>query len=481
MSDNYYRLSSSSLSQQSCFFKTLKNIRIVGKHTACFLVAFPTATLNGIAGLVDNNMRIGAGEVETLRELKELFGRADDYHIAYGVAAFLASEIVLYSLNKYYLVGSVKESFDLFRRGFLTIKHRMQRAERFEEQYNKSTAYEFILFIWSFTTSLIFAELGKKALSFFGSTGEVVGFTLSQTVYFSTRFAGAKSFFKNYFDNNNKLVSHYLHELYLLQDSELEYYSRCLQSNDEQIPPYDPNTIFQKTKIEEFYRNKELFPKSKAKNLIFNYITPGLGYLLSVVTLPAVLLGFMPESVQGLESLFKVHVGEEENYQNILSFSLGLPITLLTVFFYGINIKSLPDNISKTALSTYNEVKNKNYKLGIETFLLTSLAFFISYLTGTGFKYAAETSNSNQYFSYLNDNLSGSLPKLLFVGVITMLWSHLQQEITCRVQNRGTTSVNNTLNKSQKFWDDRGNRDDIINSIESNDNSAINTASIKAP
>jgi hypothetical protein len=74
-------------------------------------------------------------------------------------------------------------------------------------------------------------------------------------------------------------------------------------------------------------------------------------------------------------------------------------------------------------------------KLTIATQLigLTLLALASSYLTSIGFKFIADAALKNGYLAYLGTRLSQVIPTGLLIGVVAMLWSHLQQLINQKV------------------------------------------------
>jgi len=399
-----------------------KVLALGAEYLACFLVAFPTAFLNGLAAVSANST--AASNLHTINDLEKLLSEASPSRIAYGLVALSASEAVLFFLNKRYLLASGKAVVNLLKKLIFSLRSLLCRHELGAQ--DRIGFLESMLFLWSIATSLIFAELGGKALSFMGLSGEIVGFSLSLSVYMATRFASANMFTSNLLDKNWRLKQHYLAKLELLQQNDVDIHIDVETNN---------NTNHA---LEQFLSRVDLewenLPKDKKRLFFLKYVSPLLGYTLTAITVLPIMSGLIPDSVQGAELLAHTTIGANSHYQNAGSFAFGIFATVLTLFFYELNIKNLPKYFLRTALSIYEKIKHGDMNAAIKLFCLTVLAFGASYLTGIGFEFAAVTALASGYFSYLGSWLSKMIPDGLLIAVVAMLWSHLQDLINKTVK-----------------------------------------------
>lgn len=384
----------------------------------CFLVAFPTATLNGLAALSGSSSQYG--NLHSGKDFADLVQTAGAGRIVYGVVALTASEVVLYYLNKRYLLASGKAAFDLIRRTGLTLRSKVTSTPLTTE--DRAGIGENALFFLSITTSLIFAEIGSKTLSFLGIPGQVLGFSLNLSVYFATRFSSAKMYFANLVNGNWKLKQGYLDKLDLLSKEPGAIQLRTRIEDD------DPDKALANF-LSQIDANWNDLPKDPKRVLLLKYASPFLGYTLVALTSLPILTTLLPSSVQGAESLTHSDIGASNNYQNPGSITFGTFATALTLFFYELNIKKLPKHFLKTALEIYEKFKFGDSAGAIKLFGATLLAFGVSYLTGIGFNSVAESAVDNGYLSYLGSWLSRAMPAGLFTATVTMFWSHLQDLI----------------------------------------------------
>lgn len=383
------------------------------EYGACLLVAFPTAVLNSLAAVSGD--AAAAENLHSVDDLYRLLSQKSIGRIAYGVVALFASEAVLFFLNKRYLLASGKAAIDLLRRTSLTLRslccYTLLPGDR-------AYVLENVLFIWSILTSLIFAEMGGKALSFLGFSGELIGFTLSLMVYFATRFSSAKMYFDNISNKNWRLKQKYIKKLALLEEGQVQLYVNvdAGQSTDYALMRF----------LNQVDNEWEGLPKSKVNLFLIQYTSALLGYLLALLTVLPIMSGFMPESIQGLELLTNTPIGAASNYQNVVSFMFGMFATLLTLFFYELNIKALPEHLLRFSLLFYKKIKRREISSAFKLASLTVISFFSSYITGIGFKFVADMALRNGYLSYLGTWVSNKIPVGLLIAVISMLWAHLQ-------------------------------------------------------
>jgi hypothetical protein len=390
------------------------------EYFLCLVVAFPSAVLNGLAAVSGDADK--AGSLHTLSDLKNLLDDSSAGKIFYGVIALFASEAVLFFLNKRYLLASVNEAIHLLKRTRLTLQSFILRATLNPKE--SANLAENALFFLSILTSLIFAEMGSEALSFLGLAGQIIGFSLSLFVYFATRFASAKFFFDNLYDVDFQLKKAYKEKLELL--------------NHKNIPSIEISSgkIVNDALIEflaNMDENWNTLPKNQKKIICLRYIAPILSYSLIAITLLPIMAGFLPSSIQGLELLTQESIGKNSDYQNPASFVLGIFITALTVFFYELSIKELPKHFLLTLLAIYEKIIEDKLTVATKLTGLTVFALGSSYFTSIGFKFIADTALTNGYLAYLGPSLSQVIPNGLFIGVITMLWSHLQELINQEV------------------------------------------------
>ncbi len=402
----------------------------IAEHTVCLLVAFPTAALNSLAAILGDSAT--TDNLHTPEDLLHRLDEASAARIVYGVIALSASEAVLYFLNKRYLFASGKAAFDLLKRTTLTLKSICCRYDVAPK--DRAGIGENGLFLWSIVTSLIFAEMGGKALSFLGLPGEIIGFSLNLSVYFATRFASAKMFVDNINDANWQLKQRYLSKL------------ESLRPNDVAIRIDLPNNNINHALVDFLTLiddSGETLSKDRKKVFWLQGVAPVLGYMLAVMTILPIVSGFIPESVQGAELLTNSNIGSNNYYQNTGSLTFGIFSTALTLFFYELNIKELPKHFLTTALSIYEKIKSNDIAAAMKLFFLTVFALGASYLSGIGFKLIADTAVNNGYLSYLGTWLSSTIPNGLLIAVVAMLWSHLQTLVNQTAQTHTPLDINN--------------------------------------
>jgi hypothetical protein len=334
-------------------------------YPLCALVALPTSILSGFAALESNHGNLKS--LDSLAAVGHLLMNQSVSQFFYGLICFLATTIVLTGLNKKYLLGSTQSTLDLIKNNIIYLKNKLSRKKL--GRY-KTLFLENVLLIWCFMTSLIFAELGKETMTFFGTSGALIGFYMNLIVYFATRFAGARRFFRA------------IHE-------------RKVSSND--------NT----------------FRKAVLR----------LGYVLAFISVAPIIINFIPESVKGLQMLLHSNLYADPAYQNTSTVMLGLIATLPTVFFYSVSIKDLPKHLVKTGSLLHQKLKLRHYKKALLMLLFTVLAFLASYFAGIGFRLVATSNIEQGYLSYLNHLIVSSMPGALFITCIMMFWSHLQHLI----------------------------------------------------
>ncbi len=400
------------------------------KYGTCLLATLPTAALNGIAAVAGDSETLGS--LKTVEDLSHLLENAEIPRIVFGGVAFLGSMAVFFFLNNRYLFNSLKSSLNLIRKDFLTLASKFCCKPL--EDKDKAGLGENFLFIASICTSIIFAEIGGKALSFLGDAGFYSGFSVSLLVYFATRYASANFFFSELGDKNARLKKHYL--------GKLEYLPETLELTkdvEEVAELQDELSDFLISINQQWQR----LPKDIKKIVLLKYVAPIMGYSLLTCTVIPIFNVFIPTSVEGTESLIHHEVGKSQHYQNIASIALGTFLTGLTALFYELNIKDLPQNFLKTAISIYENLKSGNYKLASKLLLLTVIAGGTSYLGSIGFGYVATSAIKNGYISYMGAALEQIIPDVMIIAVTSMLWAHLQELVF------NTTKINITPIESE--------------------------------
>nr|MCH9770648.1 hypothetical protein [Gammaproteobacteria bacterium] len=273
-------------------------------------------------------------------------------------------------------------------------------------------------------TSLIFGELGSKALSFLGKTGSIIGFTLNMIVYFSTRFASVNFIIEDFRSSSSKIKKKHINNLLLYNLNNIQTETKI---TTEIIPSDAKDNV--SPAVENWLSDLGQTPTDKKRVICIKHISPVLSVTLVAITALPIVWSFIPESVQGLESFTHTNVGHDSGYKNAGSITFGIFATSLTMLFYELNIKELPKHLMITALTIYEKLRNKQIASAVKLFGLTIVALGASYFTGIGFKFAAKTAVTNGYLSYLGDWLSNAVPDFLLTAVTTMLWSHLQDLI----------------------------------------------------
>lgn len=332
------------------------------------ICALPTALLNGLSALQGGSVTLE--RLSTFSELTLALTNSQKIEIAYGIACFLASESVLLYLNKKYLLSSSKMVLTLAKKDLCYLL----RIRRFQTE--KPNLSENIIFFWCFLTSLIFAELGAQTLSSLGKTAEIFGFFMNLSVYFSTRYAGAKSFFSK------------------RSDASVERPERWV------------------------------------------YFTGGA---LAFFSLAPIIVTFIPVSVQGLQNFLQSNLGASENYQDMFSLTVGAVCAFPTAFFYAVSAKKFPGAISSTFCGMVFHLRNGEILPSVKIFMATLLAFSASYFTSVGFRMVADTAISEGYLSYLGSPLEKILPSVFLGTIVVMFWSHLQDIANQKfIKNEGT-------------------------------------------
>ena len=391
------------------------------KKFSYVVVAIPTSLLSALSVLCHPDE---FNELHSPGDMYKLINKKGAGTIVYATIAFLGSEVVLFYLNRRYLLGSGKAVWDLIKR---TINSTINGCELKE---GAMLAGENVLFFWSLITSLIFAEMGGKALTFLGTPGEVSGFSLSLVVYFATRFASADMGFKIFFgdalDENSQLKKKYLDKLDVLRLNKIPTeYSVDIQSGSEDD---DVNSALVEF-LNRIDTHWHTLPKDHKRQFLSKYLAPTLGGILVLVTALPIASIFIPLSAQGAETLFHTDIGADSHYQNVSSITFGAFATALTLFFYELNIKDLPKHFLKTACNMYEKIKEGDISTAMKLLAFTTMALGTSCCVGLGFKFVAELAISNGYLSYLGGYLSSLIPDGLLMAVTTMLWSHLQDLI----------------------------------------------------
>ncbi|CAM2940618.1 Uncharacterised protein [Legionella steigerwaltii] len=344
------------------------------------LVALPTSILSGFAALESEHGNLKS--LDSLNAIGYLLMNQSIGQLFYGLICLLATAIVLTGLNKKYLLGSTQTVLELIKSDLIYLKNKFSR----KLDGNRISLIENGLFIWCFITSLIFAELGKETMAFLGIPGEIIGFYLNLIVYFATRYAGARRFFRNLLEQNNTPSS------------------------------FDA--------------------KSSSKDHLIGKIVLVTGYMLAFVSAISIIINFIPECVKGLQMLLHSNLNADPKYQNMTALSVGLIATLPTVFFYSVSIKDLPKHLAKAALLFYEKIKSRHYKHALLLSLMTVLAFAASYFAGIGFRLVGTSNIEQGYLSYLNPVITSWMPNTLFIACIMMFWSHLQHLINERVKQQ---------------------------------------------
>lgn len=337
------------------------------------LLALPISVLNGLAATTGRSGNLY--QLDSLKAIEALLTEAPAANLSLGILSFVVSQAVLTGLNKKYLIDSTKSVLDLIKRDVIFLKSLLSKDV---SQRITPSLIENILFAWCFLTSLIFAELGKETLAFLGTAGEQFGFYLNLLVFFSTRFSAARMTFENYLQNNASY-----------SDIEVQIQSHSTA-------------------------------KEKTRLLI--------GYGLALLCALPITVNCIPESVQGLQSLFQSSLGADQNYQNVAAITLGIVCTLPTLFFYSNAIKELPNQLAKTI----SNAPDATCKEGLILFALTFAACLASCFSSIGFRLVGSTNVENGYLSYLGSPLESIMPAGFFLSCILMFWSHLQELVNER-------------------------------------------------
>ncbi len=338
------------------------------------LVALPTSILSGFAALESEHGNLKS--LDSLNAIGHLLMNQSVSQLFYGLICLLATAIVLTGLNKKYLLGSTQTVLDLIKSNIIYLKNKFSK----KLDGNRVSLIENGLFVWCFITSLIFAELGKETMAFLGVPGELIGFYLNLIVYFATRYAGARRFFRN-----------------------------ILEQKNTQSSPQD-------------HRIRK--------------IAPIIGYILAFVSAISIIINFIPECVKGLQMLLHSNLNADPKYQNMTALSVGFIATLPTVFFYSVSIKDLPKHLTKSGSLFHKTIKFRHYKHAFLLLLLTVLAFAASYFAGIGFRLVGTSNIEQGYLSYLNPVIANWMPNMLFIACVLMFWSHLQHLINERVKQQ---------------------------------------------
>ena len=398
------------------------------QHATCVAVALPTAFLTALSALPESNPKSPS---DLLRLLKAA-GFAD---ICYGLTTFTASEAVLYFLNRRYLCSSTRDAFELLSNDFRALKSCIVCDGKKGGAY-KTSFLENGLFVWSFLTSLIFAEMGAKAFSFLGAPGQVVGFSLSLWVYFSTRFAGARIFFKNTLDSNLALKQRYLDRLSILDSKVMPSdLSVEIKSSDS-----DSLNLAMQKFVKKLDEKWDVLPKDLKKQLLLGRLAPILGYTLAAVTFLPTLASFIPQSVQGLETLSGKSIGLDADYQNAPSFGLGIFSSMLTVFFYEVGVKDLPKQFFGVCLSVYEKIKDGEIREALGIVAKSLISIGACYSTAIAFRLATALVVAAGYASYL-EWVGETMPTFMLMTVTMMLSSNLLGIINSS-QNKGSEHKN---------------------------------------
>ncbi len=354
--------------------KAIKRKMLLNKiiYPISAIVALPTGILSGFAALESDQGTLRS--LNSIHAIGNLLMNQSFGHFFYGFVCLLATIVVLTGLNKKYLLGSTQTVLNLIKNNIIYLKNKFSKKQCSEQRF---LFIENGLFLWCFMTSLIFAEIGKETMAFLGTPGELMGFYLNLIVYFATRFAGARRFFRGVLEKK--------HMATLL----------------------DEDQIIKKTALV-------------------------VGYILAFVSAVPIIINFIPECVKGLQMLLHSNLYADRQYQNMAAITLGLIAVLPTVFFYSISIKDLPKHWVNTVLLFHKKIRSRHYKKALVLVLFTILAFAASYFAGIGFRLVGTSNIQQEYLSYLNQQFANLMPNGLFIACLLMFWSHLQHLINER-------------------------------------------------
>ncbi|OGO94591.1 MAG: hypothetical protein A3F10_04170 [Coxiella sp. RIFCSPHIGHO2_12_FULL_42_15] len=401
------------------------------EYTICFLVALPSATLNGVAAL--SNRDDNLGNVHSPAELMQFITNHSNFaHDLYALSVFTLSSMVFFFLNQRYLFPSLYRSATLLLNTTKMILNKISCGNFFPVHQAPSLMHV-LFFTWSFLTSLVFAELGGKAFSFLYTPGIIVGFCLTLLVYFSTRYASAAFTWDNFNNINESCKNKYFNKLlqYSLSDitdaTQVDMGDSKKRANNVSIA------------LAQWLMHVTRQRPSTARHVAFQYIVPLCSVLAISITAIPIMAGFIPDCIQGIERLLQIDLNQQSQYQNFTCILIGLLATSMTMVFYEISIRSLPKQLIMTCFSFWRQFQNTQYSPALQQLALTSLAFFASTVTSIGFKFAVTSAVENGYLSYLGNTLSAMLPNCVFAAVTMMLWSHLQELV-----NNYTTDSNLT-------------------------------------
>lgn len=393
----------------------LQRTQLFLKYAACFLVAAPTSILSGVAAMASSGDNLSS--IDSLGNLMQFIrAHSNPGSIFYAISVFTLSSIVLFFMNQRYLFPALSSAGSLIYRSAHTVLLKCQ--SKIVPENLAVDKLQFILFTWSFSTSLIFGALGAKSLSFLDKYGEITGFALSLTVYFSTRYMSS------------------LYELSAIKDSAARKKRQLLQHlsyynlpNHSHIASIDGITGLNQATHNWLAALAKQQPNTFRKFLLGPFATVS-GWLLAVGFAIPTLLAFLPESVQGFEMLTGLDINQGSNYQNPASVAFGTVATSMTVLFYAMVTRNLPKHFLTTSIAIWNNwQQQESRKVALKQAGLTVFAFGASYFTSLGFAFAATSANASGYFSYLTPEISQTLPPLLLGSVTMMLWSHLQELI----------------------------------------------------
>lgn len=409
---------------------TVTPVLVFLDNLSCIVVMLPTALMNGLAAVSGDAEKLG--QLKTPGDFWKFLENAAAGRIIYGVAAMSVSGVVFFYLNKKYLAPSMKATIDIFRRVAKTIFHKCKRQNILEED---SVSYaDILIFSATLFSSLVFGMIGAKTVSFLELPGEIIGYGLNYVVYFGSRFAVAKFTWDEWKSAENRKKHFYLTQMQYIDWEG----NNVLTINN--LGASDVEVI--RKLITMIDNDWDTLPKEMQRLVLLKYLAPLLGGLAVAASLLPLYSGLTPSSVEGLNELFRTHVGQAAGFQDGASLTLGVFLNALTLLFYELNIYELPKHFLETAILAYERFKEGDIKSVARIITKTGLAFGASWLASIGFRLVGESALLSGYLGYLGSVLEHVIPDAMFAAVLTMLWSHLQHLINQAEEGYGSTRPN---------------------------------------
>ncbi|MDF1654906.1 MAG: hypothetical protein P1U34_07320 [Coxiellaceae bacterium] len=411
----------------------------LGNLVGSFGVASPIIFLNMLASASSKSNN--AISINSLEDLQQFFDKTNSFNRFSMAITFAASACVLTFLNRLYLWPSITSSKKLFTVPYdfytrhNTTKHKTTKEIKAIENSMKRWPADIIFCVWSLATSLIFGEIGSKSFAFMGIGGEVVGFFLSFSIHYASRFLSIQYFIDEQLDRNLKIKKLYIHKLEKLQKENCP----CITITDPRSTQQVLHTFL--NQIDEQWDH---LAKNKWQHFWMHTAAKILGSGLFLFLTVPIFAGFMPECVQGAELLFNTSIGEDSEYKNAASFGFGGFATTLTWFFYSVNAYALPKALINTAYDCHHHATQGSKVQAAKYSLLTIAACVSSYLTSPSFRLVGQHTYSQGYISYLG-NYGRLVPGALSTAFIFMLWSHLQNMIHDASLKRQSRHINESI------------------------------------